>query len=138
MFITIEDYKVVLNEASLGVVAQEDNANRRRAEAEAIEEISGYLRPKYDVKKIFEKEGGDRNSYLVMITVDVALFHLSSSLPGKMGYDARKERYDNAIKWLEGVQKGNIVPDLPLAVDEHGQSATPIRFGSETRHDNTW
>ena len=29
----------------------------------------------------------------------------------KGGY-RRKERYDRAIKWLEGVQAGRIVPDL--------------------------
>ena len=45
MFITEEDYKVVIGDAALKVITQTDEANRANAEAEAIEEMSGYLRP---------------------------------------------------------------------------------------------
>lgn len=138
MFISTEDYKVVIGGSSLDVVTQADTANRQKAEKEAIEEISGYLRPKYDVGAIFSATGRDRNDYLVMITCDVALYHLFTSINAKMGIDIRKERYERAIKWLEGVQKGTIVPDLPIAVDEHGEPANPLHFGSEKRHKNTW
>lgn len=138
MFINAEDYKVVIGENSLSVVTQADSENRHKAEKEAIEEISGYLRPKYDVNAIFSATGESRNDFLVMIACDVALYHLFTSLNAKMGLDTRKERYEHAIKWLEGVQKGNIVPDLPIATDEHGESANPLHYGSEKRHKNTW
>ena len=138
MFITTEDYKVVIGESSLTVVTQADSENRHKAEKEAIEEISGYLRPKYDVNVIFAATGADRNSYLVMIACDVALYHLFTSLNAKMGLDTRRERYECAIKWLEGVQKGTIVPNLPIATDEYGEPANPLHYGSEKRHKNTW
>ena len=138
MFITTEDYKVVIGGASLDVVTQADTTNRQKAEKEAIEEISGYLRPKYDVTAIFAATGASRNDYLVMIACDIALYHLFSSQNAKMGLDARKERYERAIKWLEGVQKGTIVPNLPIATDEHGEPANPLHYGSERRHKNTW
>ena len=41
MFITEEDYKVVIGDAALKVISQTDEINRANAEAEAIEEISG-------------------------------------------------------------------------------------------------
>ena len=55
-----------------------------------------------------------------MYTADIALYNMIASLPNRMGYETRKERYERAIKWLEGVQAGKIVPDLPIATDETG------------------
>ena len=54
MFIQEIDYKVVIGETALKVVTQADQETRGNAELEAVEEISGYLRPKYDCKAIFE------------------------------------------------------------------------------------
>lgn len=138
MFLSDDDYRVVIGEASLTVVTQADPTVREAAEQQAIEEISGYLRPRYDTAAIFAANGTSRNGHLVMITCDVALNNLFSSVNAKMGADARKERYERAIQWLEKVQKGTVVPDLPLAVDEQGNSATPVHYGSEKRHKNTW
>lgn len=115
MFIDTEDYKVVIGDAALKVVSQSSPENIANAEAEAIEEISGYLRPVYDTAAIFATTGNDRNRLIVMYTADIVLYHLTASQPQKMGSEIRKERYERAIKWLEGVQAGKIVPDLPLA-----------------------
>ena len=46
MFITEEDYKVVIGDNALKVISQVSPENRTNAEAEAREEIAGYLRPK--------------------------------------------------------------------------------------------
>ena len=46
MFVTDEDYKVVIGDQALKVVSQVSQENRANAETEAVEEISGYLRPK--------------------------------------------------------------------------------------------
>lgn len=120
MFITEEDYKVVIGDTALKVISQVSTENRTNAEAEAREEISGYLRPKYDCEAVFAAEGNDRNRLVVMYTCDIALYHMSAAMPQKMGSEIREERYKRAIEWLEGVQAGKIIPDLPLAVDEDG------------------
>ena len=52
MFIDNEDYKVVIGDAALKVVSQSSPENIANAEVEAIEEISGYLRPVYDTEAI--------------------------------------------------------------------------------------
>ena len=139
MFITDEDYSVVIGDNALRTMSQVSQSNRRQAEDEAIEEIASYLRPKYDTEAIFAATGGERNSYIVMISCDIALYHLSASLPQKMGTEVRKERYDRAIKWLEGVQAGKIVPDLPLATDEEtGDTLDGFSFHSEPKLTNNW
>jgi len=139
MFITDEDYKVVIGDSSLKVVSQVSEDNRNNAELEAKEEISSYLRPKYDCDSIFSAEGDDRNRLIVMYTCDIALYHMVSAMPQKMGMEIRKERYERAIKWLEGVQAGKIVPDLPVVTDESGEVAnSPFIYGCQKKRRYNW
>ena len=141
MFVTQEDYKVVIGEAALGVLTRIDAANIANAEAEAKEEICSYLRPKYDCEAIYAAEGEARNRLIVMYTVDVALYHLSASTQQRMGAEVRKERYERAIKWLEGVARGFIIPDLPLAGSgSNGVDNSPSSFsyGCEKKQHYSW
>lgn len=125
MFINNDDIKVVIGEAAFKVVSQASTENVENAEAEAIEEISSYLRPVYDTDAVFAAKGNERNRLIVMFTADMVLYHLVASQPQRMGIEIRKERYDRAIKWLEGVQAGKIVPDLPRA-----QFTEDVSFGT--------
>lgn len=139
MFITDEDYKIVIGDNALRIVSQVSAENRANAEKEAIEEISGYLRPKYDCPAIFSAEGDSRNSSVVMYTCDIALYHMAASLPQKMGMEIREKRYERAIKWLEGVQAEKILPDLPLVVDENGEPAGFLfKFSSQPKLKHNW
>lgn len=139
MFITDEDYRVVIGEQALKVVSQVSEENRVNAETEAVEEIAGYLRPKYDTTAVFSASGSDRNRLVVMYVCDIAIYHMSASTPQKMGMEIRKERYERAIKWLEGVQAGKIVPDLPLAIDENGDTiGLPMKYGSQKKQRYNW
>lgn len=138
MFIDNEDYRVVIGEAALKTVSQSSPENLAGAEAEAIEEISGYLRPVYDTAAVFSAAGGDRNRLIVMYAADIALYHLTASQPQKMGSEIRKERYERAIKWLEGVQAGRIVPDLPLASADDGAAGFGTSYNSSPRLRHDW
>lgn len=130
-FITIQDYKAVVEPKVLDVIHQTDTANLDRAEGYAIEEVSSYLRNRYNVDAAFALQGELRNKQLVMITVDVALYHLIAWLPLKAGFEIRDIRYKRAIEWLESVQKGQASPDLPLLTDEAGNDiGNPIKYGS--------
>lgn len=138
-YLTTEDY-IMIGDAALDIVQKADEKNRLTAEREAIEEVSGYLRSRYDVKSIFESTGSERNEVIVMRCCDVALYHLVSSRNQRQGMEIRKERYERAIKWLEDVQKGNIMPDLPTPTGPDGDAdiLNPIRYGSERRNEYGW
>lgn len=139
MFIELEDYRVVIGQKAFEVVSQTDPGNLDNAEMEAVEEMSGYLRPKYDCGRIFSAEGAARNRVILMYACDIALYHLSASLPGRMGMEIRKERYDRAIEWLRQVQSGVVIPDLPETTTDSGDSAAPsIRYGSRPCVDNSY
>lgn len=138
MFVKDNDYRVVIGESALKVLSQASPENRKIAELEAIEEISGYLRPTYDCEAIFSTKGKNRNRLIVMYAADIALYHLVAALPQKMGIEIRKERYDRAIEWLEGVQAGKIVPDLPLADNTEGTVTNGTVFHSDPPLRHNW
>ncbi|HOI32700.1 MAG: DUF1320 family protein [Bacteroidales bacterium] len=131
-FLTTEDYKAVSDEQTLQVIQQSDEPNRQRAEKYAIEEISAYLRGRYDMQAAFATTGNERNAQLVMITADIALYHLIAWLPKRMGFEIRELRYKRAIEFLEAVQAGKASPDLPPIINpETGtDSGIPVKYGS--------
>lgn len=91
-------------------------------------------------EKIFAATGSERNNIIVLRTSDVALYHLSAWLPNKMGHEIRKERYELALKWLEGVQAGKIIPDLPTVTGEDGEEDVnnPVKWGSGIQNTYIW
>jgi phage gp36-like protein len=140
MFLTIEDYKAVVDAKTLAVIDQADPVNLQRAEGYAIDEISGYLRAAqasktgirpYDVEAAFAKTGDERNRQLVMYACDVALYHLIAWLPGRNGFEIREIRYKRAIEWLESVQAGKVILDIPLIPEPAPEDAEgAVRWGS--------
>ncbi|MCM1518955.1 MAG: DUF1320 domain-containing protein [Pseudoflavonifractor sp.] len=139
MFLTDQDYEVVVGKPAMDVISRCSDTIRSNAEAEAQEEIAGYLRPDYDVTALFAAEYGARNPKMVMVAVDLALYHMAASLPQKMGMEIRKERYDAAVKWLEGVRAGRIVPDLPRPDDcGAGASGAGTIYISEHKLRHNW
>jgi phage gp36-like protein len=139
MFLNLEDYIVVSAEA-LKVMQQCKPENRERAEKTAIEEISGYIRERYDLVKIFSSTGEERNALIVMYACDIALYHLGASVPGRGGQEIREYRYERAVKWLEGVQKGAIMPGLPTLTGENGEEDVnnPIKYGLGIKNNYDW
>lgn len=124
MFLTNQDYEVVVGKTAMDVISRCSETVKANAEAEAQEEIACYLRPDYDADALFAAEYGARNPKIVQIAVDIALYHMASSLPQKMGMDIRKERYDAALDWLKGVRAGNLVPDLARPEEGDGGAAS--------------
>jgi phage gp36-like protein len=139
MFLTTSDYTTVVDAEAFALIYRGDAAKLAAAEGYAVEEISSYLRSRYDVAAAFAARGGSRNRQLVMATCDVALYHLVTWLPKRTGYEVRKERYERTIEWLVSVQAGKASPDLPPLVDSSGNDAgTPVRWGGMNKLDFTY
>ena len=74
-----------------------------------------------------------------MYTCDIALYHMSASMPQKMGSEIREERYKRAIEWLEGVRAGGLIPDLPLVVDSEGPpTGDTFAYSSQRKIRHNW
>lgn len=129
-FLTQTDFKAVCDDATLAVIHQADTENLDRAENYAIEEVSGYLRSRYDMGLAYAYRGEQRNAMLVMVTCDIALYHLVAWLPKRIGFEMRETRYSNALAWLKDVRDGKATPDLPVLTNAAGDDiGTPVRWG---------
>lgn len=131
-FLTKEDFNAVCDDQTLAVINQQNEENLSRSENYAIEEISSYLRSKYDVASVFSSIGEQRNAQIVMICCDIALYHLIAWLPKRIGFEIREIRYKRAIEWLESVQASKASPDLPPLTkdDGSGQIVSNFRYHS--------
>ena len=93
-------------------------------------EAHDYAQAKQALKQALPQLEKDKNFNSLSIAYaqmgDIALYHMVSAMPQKLGSEIRKERYERAVKWLEGVQAGKIVPDLPAALDTQGE---PVSTG---------
>ena len=139
MFLTQPDYSAVTDAVTLDVIQQSDEATRQKAENYAREEISSYLRNRYDIVAAFIAEGDARNSQLVMVCCDMALYHLIAWLPKKMGFEIRETRYKSAVAWLKDVQAGKASPELPPLTDSTGTDiGSDIKYGSLPKQRNDW
>ena len=58
MFLTNQDYEVVVGKTAMDVISRCSETVKANAEAEAQEEIACYLRPDYDTGALFAAEYG--------------------------------------------------------------------------------
>lgn len=140
MFISEEDYIQVSADA-LKILQQATAENRQAAERRAMDRIASYLEGRYDMQAAFAAGGEERNYDLVGLVADLALYFMVLSLPQRMGYEVRKEQFESATAYLEKVQAGKAVMDLPGLQSpggETGHDGTGIRYGSEKKNRYVW
>lgn len=137
MFITNDDYSVLVrNEIKDILLENYTEAKLRAAEQMAIAQVKNYLSGKYDVKTIFEAQGNERNSHIVMVTLDCALYHLYTSTTPKKMPDIRSQRYQDAIDWLKLIAEGKAYADLPKIKSEKGEELLGLKISSKYEANN--
>lgn len=124
-FITKEDYPSSIRTEFLERVIREDENILEIVENQAISEMKGYLSARYDCEKAFSAVGEARHDLLLMFAKDIAVYHLCSIREGLMT-QTRIDRYERAVEWLKGVQKGDVtIEGLDRVTLEDGSPAAP-------------
>ncbi|PKP09861.1 MAG: DUF1320 domain-containing protein [Bacteroidetes bacterium HGW-Bacteroidetes-4] len=126
-FIEETDLARAMRQEYIDEIKRTDDALIPHCTGSAIAEMKTYLRETYDVDTIFAKTAAQRNSLLVTFAVDIAIYNLIEAVPVGVDVEQRRLRYKRAIDWLIGVQKQNIMPDLPILADSPAQSAIIIK-----------
>ncbi|RGN33859.1 phage protein Gp36 family protein [Bacteroides oleiciplenus] len=136
-FIQSEDYDASIHSEILGRLTRDDDAVVEICEDRAIAEMRGYLSARYDVDAIFSAEGKERNQLILMMAIDIAVYHLFCiHNPQKMS-QIRKDRYDRAVEWLKQVAAFKIaVADAPLLPEEKRDENSPWLMKSNPKRIN--
>jgi phage gp36-like protein len=114
MFTTREELKTHMNVDSLDVITGSDDTLVTAAIDGAVAEARGYLSA-FDADSIFSATGSTRHALLLTFVKDIAVWHLIALSNYQADIALREKRYDRAVSWLKGVQKGDITPDLPAS-----------------------
>lgn len=129
-FITPSDYDASIHREILDSLTRSDSASQdvqiiEICEDRAIAEMKSYLNKSYDVEAIFSATGNDRNQLILMMAIDIAVYHIFCQHNPYKVSDIRKARYERAIEWLKGVMKGDItIADAPrLPIEEAGNNS---------------
>lgn len=77
----------------------------------------------------------NRDAQMVMMIIDVALFHLHSRIAPRNIPELRVKRYEAALNWFTMCAEGKITPSLPLLQPLQGNR---IRFGGNVRNINNY
>lgn len=142
-FIIYTDYDVLIRTETKSILTENYSETKlRSAEQMAISQIKNYLAGRYDVGLIFtplaDGETDDtRNAFIVMITIDCALYHLYCSIAPNKIPEHRSNRYQDALEWLKMMAEGKGNADLPpLTDDVTGEVKDSFRLTSNNKFTN--
>ena len=152
-FINITDYDASIHRDILDALTREDPSLVEICEDRAIAEMRCYLSGRYDCDAIFtpapagspsaavpdaSPSGKDpRHQLVLMMALDIAIYHIFSiHNPMKLS-QLRKDRYERAIEWLKAVAAGTIsIEGAPLAPVEVQITHQPFRIVSNPKRQN--
>lgn len=80
-------------------------------------------------------KGDNRTQSVLMIVIDICLFHLHSRIAPRNIPDLRKDRYTNAIQMLQAFARGEMTAKLPLLQPTSGAR---IRYGGNIKNINSY
>jgi phage gp36-like protein len=133
-FLTITELKTHLYNENVDVISRSDDTIVQAAIDAAIAEAKGYLAA-FDVTTVFAATGSSRNALLLVFVKDIATWHFIVLCNAGVEMELRQDRYERAVAWLKAVQKGDIAPDLPAAIEADGETRGVIIFGSNTKRE---
>lgn len=113
IFLTEQDFDVQVREEILSILQNDSTTAKDTACLMAIDQICQYIGGRYDTQTIFSLSDDDRDHFIVMITIDLMLYHLWSKKAPRRMPEIRSQRYQDAIDWLSKVAQGKITAQLP-------------------------
>ena len=130
-FLKDTDYSMLIRSEIKTLIAN-DQAKLLQAEKTAIAQVKNNLSKLYDLDFIFSQQDQERDDYIIMVIIDIALYHLYTSASQVRVPEFRSQRYEDAIKWLNNAGRGLLNADIPIKKDS--KSSIRIHSRKPTNH----
>jgi phage gp36-like protein len=138
-FIELTDYDASIHREILDALTREDNAIVEICEDRAVAGMRGYLSRRYDVNAIFSASGDSRNQLVLMMAIDIAVYHIFCIHNPQKLSQVRKDRYERAMEWLKQVAGEEISIDgAPLLPEEDRRANSTFLIRSNPKRANHW
>lgn len=136
-FIDIKDYDASIHREILDSLVRDDESLVEICEERAIAEMKCYLGKRYDTKAIFDAREDERNQLVLMMALDIAVYHIFSIHNPMKIAQVRKDRYERAKEWLTAVADEHIsISDAPLLPEEVRVSSSTFMMSSNIKRQN--
>jgi phage gp36-like protein len=136
-FIEQTDYDASVHREILDALTREDETIVEICEDRAIAEMRGYLSRRYDCNRIFSASGSNRNQLILMMAIDIAVYHIFCIHNPQKFSQMRKDRYDRAKEWLQQVADEDIsIEGAPLLPEEERQAKATFLIKSNRKRVN--
>jgi hypothetical protein len=103
------DFNTHIYPELIEAIEREDETKLTTAIKSAIIQAKGYL-SRFDLQVLFGAQGEDRDAWLLMLLKDLAAWNFIVIANPNLSIDFHELRFDKAIKELEKLQAGKIVP----------------------------
>lgn len=114
-FLQKTDYNASIHAEILDSIIRSDESLIEICEDRAILEMTSELQSRYDTNALFAARGDERNQLVMMMAMDIAIYHMFSIHNPQKISAIRMERYKRATEWLRAVRAGKTaIPGAPL------------------------
>ena len=138
-FVELSDYDASIHRDILDALVREDEAVIEVCEDRAIAEMRSYLARRYDCNRIFSATGADRNQLVLMMVIDIAVYHIFCIHNPQKLSQIRKDRYERAVEWMKAVAAEEIsIEGAPLLPQEQRAAYSSFHVKSNRKRVNHW
>ena len=136
-FVDIQDYDASVHREILDALVRDDETLVEICEDRAIAEMRGYLSKRYDCNAIFSASGEERNQLILMMVIDIAVYHIFCIHNPQKLSQVRKDRYERAVEWMKAVANEEVSIDgAPLLPEEDRARKSALMFKSNPKRIN--
>lgn len=136
-FVNIEDYDASVHREILDALVRDDQSLVEICEDRAIAEMRCYLSKRYDCDAIFSASGENRNQLILMMVIDIAVYHIFCIHNPQKLSQIRKDRYERAVEWMRAVADEEIsIEGVPMLPEDERASKASLMFKSNRKRVN--
>lgn len=139
MFITENDLYSKIRASDLRQIAGDDTTIIQHAISSSVGLVRSKIdATKYDVQRIFDAAGEQREGLLVSICVDVAIYEIVGIAQPNIDLTDRRERHNQALAYLDEVRDRNLPTGWPLLPEDPNTTpdSAPVVAGGNPPRNN--
>ena len=138
-FIELTDYDASIHREILDALTREDESIVEICEDRTLAEMRGYLSRRYDCDRLFAATGRERNQLVLMMAVDITVYHIFCIHNPQKLSQVREDRYERAVEWMKAVADEDIsIEGAPLLPEEQRAGRSDFRIQSNRKRTNHW
>ena len=125
-FVQLSDYDASIHREILDALTRDDASVVEICEDRAVAEMRCYLSGRYDCDRLFSASGDQRNQLVLMMVIDIAVYHIFCIHNPQKLSQIRKDRYERAVEWMKAVAKAAISIEGAPLLPEGQRTASPL------------